>query len=185
MNQIAVIDTETNWADAVMSIGVVLADRESLKPTDCRYYLFDPEIEIGGMYDTVLLLPQARPTGCCSRARAMQALDVWLQDNGVTELFAYNARFDRSHLPELSDFDWHDIMKIAAYRQHNPWIGDTMPCCATGRLKRQYGVEAILRLMTGDQTYRETHNALLDAADELHIMQLLKLTRVKYPCCRI
>ncbi|MBR4290945.1 MAG: hypothetical protein IKT52_09950, partial [Oscillospiraceae bacterium] len=46
-------------------------------------------------------------------------------------------------------------------------------CCTTGRLKRGYGVEPMLRLLSGDCTYRETHNAVLDAVDELGIMRLM------------
>ena len=46
-------------------------------------------------------------------------------------------------------------------------------CCSTGRLKRGYGVEAMLRLLSRNRTYRETHNAFFDAMDELKIMALL------------
>ncbi len=40
-------------------------------------------------------------------------------------------------------------------------------------MKCSYGVEAMLRLLTGASAYSETHNALEDAIDELHIMRLL------------
>ena len=183
--QIAVIDTETNWADAVMSIGIVLADRESLRMTDCRYYIFKPECLVGGMYEDVLKTPDAMPTAVCTRQSAMEQIRFWLEAEGVEALFAYNARFDSRHLPELGEFCWYDIMKIAAYRQHNPSIPADAPCCSTGRLRSHYGVEPTLRRLTGDPRFRETHNALLDASDELHIMQLLRLTEEKYPCCRI
>ena len=36
MGNIAVIDTETNWADAVMSIGTVVADSENFTLADQR-----------------------------------------------------------------------------------------------------------------------------------------------------
>ncbi len=42
-----------------------------------------------------------------------------------------------------------------------------------GRLRHGYGVEPILRLLSGNSAYRETHNALQDALDELTIMELL------------
>ena len=42
-----------------------------------------------------------------------------------------------------------------------------------GRLRHGYGVEPILRLLSGNSAYRETHNALQDALDELAIMELL------------
>ena len=34
-------------------------------------------------------------------------------------------------------------------------------------MKRGYGVESMLRLLSGNCAYRETHNGLLDALDEL------------------
>ena len=40
-------------------------------------------------------------------------------------------------------------------------------------LKRGYGVEPMLRLLSGNGCYRESHNAILDARDELEIMRLL------------
>ena len=39
------------------------------------------------------------------------------------DTFAYNACFDRNHLPELRDFDWYNIMHLAAYHQYNAKIG--------------------------------------------------------------
>lgn len=82
-----------------------------------------------------------------------------------------NANFDRNHLPELAGPHWYDIMRLAAYRQHNPKIPRTAQLCSTGRLKRGYGVEAMLRLLSGECGYCETHNALLAALDELEIMR--------------
>ena len=40
-------------------------------------------------------------------------------------------------------------------------------------MQRGYDVESMLRLLSGNCTYRETHNALLDALDELEIIRLL------------
>ena len=65
-------------------------------------------------------------------------------------------------------------MRLAAYRQHNPKIPANADLCATGRLKRGYGVEPMLRLLSGSCTYRESHNAYYDALDELEIMRLLR-----------
>ena len=53
---------------------------------------------------------------------AVEDLLAWFDRYGVTKIFAYNANFDRNHLPELRDYDWYDIMRLAAYRQHNPKI---------------------------------------------------------------
>lgn len=68
---------------------------------------------------------------------------------------------------------WRDIMSLAAYRQYNPNITANAECCGTGRLKRGCGVGEILRMPSGNRNYCEMHNAILDAMDELQIMQLL------------
>ena len=174
MGKFAVIDTETNWADQVMSIGTVIADTDTLQPVDTIYHVLPAECEIGGMFSDMLFLDTPAKPILCTRAEAMEELCSCFRQNGVRSIFAYNACFDRNHLPELRSFDWYDIMRLAAYRQHNPKIPACADCCSTGRLKRGYGVESILRLLSGNRTYCETHNALRDALDELRIMQLLE-----------
>jgi hypothetical protein len=77
------------------------------------------------------------------------------------------------HLPEYSVYEWYDIMRLAAYRQYNRAIPDSADCCKTGKLKRGYGIENILRMLSENEGYNETHNAFLDAQDELRIMKLL------------
>ena len=181
----AVIDTETNWNNQVMSLGVVLGDSRDLHLLDGRYYVFPRECQVGGMYDGVLDLVPGEQTRVLSRTQAMKDLNLWLRQQGVDRIFAYNARFDCRHLPELSGFSWFDIMRLAAYRQYNPRIPCTAPCCSTGRLKSRYGVEPILGLLSGDPSYRETHNAYYDAVDELRIMQLLGRSLCDYECGRI
>ena len=164
----AVIDTETNWNNEVMSIGVLVAKSSNFKRTDSRYYILPQEEKVGGMYsDSMRTTSHEIITG--RRFEVIDDLKSILSSNGVDDLFAYNAAFDKNHLPELSDYCWHDIMKVAAYKQHNPYIPDHMPCCKTGRLKRGYGVEPILRML-GVDDYCETHNAVIDARDELRIM---------------
>lgn len=185
MGYIAVIDTETNWCDAVMSIGIALADEETFTLADTRYYILTPECSIGGMYESVMDLVPQKHTHRSTRADAMLNLNQWFQSKGVRQIFAYNACFDHKHLPELSHLVWYDIMRIAAYRQHNVHIPKDAPCCSTGRLKSHYGVEPILRLLTGDSTYSETHNALYDAVDELSIMRLLGLSLPRYENARL
>ncbi len=91
----------------------------------------------------------------------------------MRKLFAYNASFDRNHLPEYRDYEWYDIMRLAAYRQYNKAIPDCADCYKTGRMKHGYGVENILRMLSNNSRYKETHNAVFDAEDELQIMQLL------------
>lgn len=173
MGNFAVIDTETNWADQVMSIGTVIADADTFGMVSAKYHILPMECRIGGMYSDALFLDTPVSPALCTREEAVQDLSGWLAGNNVTSIFAYNAHFDRNHLPELARLNWYDIMRLAAYRQHNPKIPACADCCSTGRLKRNYGVEAMLRLLSGSAAYRETHNALFDALDELRIMHLL------------
>ncbi|NBH74067.1 hypothetical protein D3Z51_19105 [Clostridiaceae bacterium] len=171
-DKFAVIDTETNWHDQVMSIGVVVADSKNRKKLDSAYYIIDPEYKAGGMYANELRFDE-KGTRVADRKTALKEIRQWLNTHGVEKLFAYNASFDRQHLPEYSEYKWYDIMRLASYRQYNRAIPDCADCYGTGRLKRGYGVESILQMLRKNRGYRETHNAVLDAEDELEIMQLL------------
>lgn len=172
LGKFAVIDTETSWNNEVMSIGVVVADSRTLKEIDSVYYIIDPEYRVGGMYADELRLDEK---GVCiaNRNQALEEIKRWLESYHVQKLFAYNASFDKKHLPEYSQYEWYDIMRLAAYRQYNRAIPDFADCYKTGRLKRGYSVENILKMLSGNNRYYETHNAVLDAEDELQIMQLL------------
>ena len=162
-----------------MSIGVLIARSKNFEKTDSRYYILPRAEKIGGMYSKSMrrtsheIITKHRPD-------AIDDLRYLLESNGVDDLFAYNASFDKRHLPELSDFCWRDIMKIAAYKQHNPRIPSHLPCCKTGRLRRGYGVEPMLHIL-GKKDYSETHNAIVDARDELLIMKLLDYEIDIYP----
>ena len=173
MGKFAVIDTETNWADQVMSIGAVIANTDTFKLIESKYYILPMECRIGGMYYDTLFLETPVPPILCTRSEAIADLHSWFRQQGVGAIFAYNACFDRNHLPELRSFQWYDIMRLAAYRQYNAKIPADADCCSTGRLKRGYGVEAMLRLLSGKNTYHESHNAYFDALDELEITRLL------------
>lgn len=173
MGRFAVIDTETNWNDKVMSIGTVIADKDTFQLIDARYHILTPEYLVGGMYSDTLFADAGSQPIMCSRKEALAELTSWFAGYDVLSIFAYNASFDRNHLPELRRFEWYDIMRLAAYRQYNRKIPATADCCSTGRLKRGFGVEPMLRLLSGNRTYHETHNALCDAMEELEIMRLL------------
>lgn len=177
MGRFAVIDTETNWNDKVMSVGTVIADTDTFRAVHAKYHILAPEYLVGGMYESTLF------TGAhilCSRAECIADLKKWFSDHGIESIFAYNATFDRNHLPELRYLRWHDIMRFAAYRQYNPKIPAYADCFSTGRMKRGYGVEPMLQLLSGNVTYCETHNALHDALDELEIMRLLGYAPSQY-----
>jgi hypothetical protein len=180
MGRFAVIDTETTWGDEVMSIGVAVADSKTFELCDKRYYILEPFKSFGGMYSHALYIDGVEPDVECSRGDAIAELGDFLSAHGAGSVFAYNAAFDYRHLPELSRFSWHDIMRLAAYRQYNPKIPSHADCYGTGRLKSGYGVEEIYRLLSGDKRYCERHNALTDAVDELEIMSMLSHNLDKY-----
>lgn len=184
MGYFALIDTETNWEDRVMSIGTVIADSETFQVLAVKYHVLPAECAVGGMYENTLFLDTPYPPILCTREEAIQNLKSWFSAFGITRIFAYNACFDRNHLPELRVYQWFDIMRMAAYRQFNPCIPECADCYSTGRLKRGYGVEPMLRLLSGKCRYHETHNAVLDALDELSIMRLLNIPAEDYiPLC--
>lgn len=156
-----------------MSIGVVVADADTFLPLQKQYYIIFPEFLSGGMYASALKLTTFDKTIYCSRHMAISNIESILYENNISSIFAYNASFDKKQLPELNTFNWHDILHVAAYRQFNNKISIDMNCCKTGRLKTGFSAEAIYRLLSNDLSYTETHNALLDALDELKIMKLL------------
>lgn len=171
-DKFAVIDIETNWNDEVMSIGVVVADSVTKKEIDSIYYIIKPEYKVGGMYSNELLFNEKKAC-VTSRRQALKEIKEWLNNYDVRRLFAYNACFDKRHLPEYSEYEWYDIMRLAAYRQYNRSIPNSAECYKTGKLKRGYSVENVLRMLSENKYYSETHNAISDARDELKIMQLL------------
>ncbi len=179
IDKFAVIDTETNWNDEVMSIGIVIADSETKKKIDEIYYIIDPEYKVGGMYSDELQFDKEK-AHITNRKQALKEIKKWLNTYHVRKLFAYNASFDKRHLPEYSEYKWYDIMRLAAYRQYNLAIPSSADCFKTGRLKRGYGVEDILKMLSKNKRYRETHNAVLDAQDELEIIRLLGHDIIEY-----
>ena len=183
-DKIAVIDTETNWHDQVMSVGVAIADQKSLKCVDRRYYVIEPECRVGGYFSSVMYKCQDKPFEA-ERDIVIDAVRKYLDGFGISRIFAYNGKFDVGHLPELADYQWYDIMRLAAYKQYNSAIPASAECCKTGRLKRDYGVESIMRMLTGNARYYEVHNAVLDAVDELKIMELLGHEIEAYECARL
>ena len=180
MEYFAVIDTETTWSNEVMSIGVVIAEKDSKMPAYAECYIIDPAYKEGGMYSSVLGLHGKKNTYLDTRKMCLAGVDRLLKKYNVRRILAYNASFDKNHLPELRDYIWCDIMKIAAYKQYNKMIPPTVECCSTGKMKRGYGVEGILRMIGPNKRYCETHNAYLDAMDELSIVRLLNLDLCVY-----
>lgn len=185
MGRFAVIDTETTWNDKVMSVGAVIADSKNFRIIEGRYYLIDPAYRRGGMFSGALHMRGTPGELVLPQEKAAADLRAWLKQHGVDSIFAYNALFDKKHMPSFRDFHWYDIMRIAAYRQYNTAIPETALCCRTGRLKSNYGVEPIYRLLSGNPGYCEKHNGFYDAADELKIMEMLALPMKIYENARI
>ncbi len=175
-NNFAVIDTETTWTDEVMSIGVVIADGETQAVITAGYFVIAPECDKGGMYSDRLYMEDAEVYPVHDRAGVVEEIRYLLETYNVDRIMAYNASFDFNHLPELMDYIWCDIMKVAANRNYNSWIPANIECTKNGRMKRGYGVENILRMLLNNKNYYETHNAFYDAIDELKIVQLLGLS---------
>lgn len=173
MSKFAVIDTETNWYNEVMSIGAVVSDSGKFLPEKKVYYVLTPFKNKGGMFSGVLYINGLTPDFEGSRETVMSRLSEFLNKNSVEKIFAYNAKFDHGLLHELHGFDWFDIMKLTAYRQYNGKIPKNADCYKTGKMKTGYGVENMYRILSGNSNYCETHNALHDALDELEIMRLL------------
>ncbi len=183
--KIAVIGTETNWDYELMSIGIAVADSDNYECLDRRYYILEEESRRGGMFENVLHAQKGVGEIVTSRKNAMKDMDVFLKGQGIKRIFAYNASFDYGYLKELKGYCWYDIMRLAAYRQYNSGIPDNAECFKTGKLKKGYGVESITRMLTGDLSYMEVHNAVCDAEDELRIMKLLGHPISVYECAKL
>lgn len=177
---IAVIDTETNFYNEVISIGIIISDNDFKSVCGC-YYIIEPEASYPSMFAGVLyrFLDEYKAYKC-NREQAINNIRNLLNDNNVECIYAYNARFDYMHMMELSDYSWIDIMMVAAYRQYNRFIPKYFECSKSGRMKRGYGVEGLLRMTTGNPYYREVHNAIYDARDELKLLELLGVDRGVY-----
>lgn len=185
MSLFAVTDTETTWENRVMSIGIVIADTDEFKAADARYYTIIPYKDQGGMYSGVLYANGIKPYLEASRQEVMSDIKSFLRSYNVNDIFAYNASFDRNHLTELHGFCWYDIMRLAAYRQYNAKIPKNADTYSTGRLKKGYGVEAVYRMLSGNNGYFEVHNALADAVDELEIMKMMNIPLNHYSVAKI
>ncbi len=175
----AVIDTETNWHDEVMSIGLIIAEDNTYNVKEEYYGLITPECEVGGMYSMVLRDERTKINNEATREEILKDIVNLLRRHGVNYLFAYNAKFDETHLPELSEFLWVDIMQTTMYRQYNPFISEDENFCSTGKLKSGYGVESVLNMITGERRF-EVHNALCDTRDELFIMRSFDMPILRF-----
>lgn len=95
----AVIDTETNWENEVMSIGIVIAEDGKFEAIDNKYIIFEEAARVGGMYTYTMFLKGQTPE-VLKKQKAIEAIEAYLNSNDVTSIFAYNASFDARCLPE-------------------------------------------------------------------------------------
>lgn len=179
----AVIDVETNWNNQVMSIGVVIGDSVEFGVVDKRYYVIYPECEVGGMYSDRLHIVDEQLVTYCLRKEAVADIVDLLSHYGVADIFAYNALFDYNCMTELHGYVWRDILPIAANRNTNDKLPDGCEYFSTGLLKHGRGLQSIMQMVFW-RGYNETHNALQDAVDELHLMQILGHPVAVYRECK-
>ncbi len=57
----AVIDTETNWENEVMSIGIVIAEDGVFEAIDSKYIIFGEAARVGGMCSYAMFLKGQTP----------------------------------------------------------------------------------------------------------------------------
>jgi hypothetical protein len=181
INNYAVIDTETTYpsGDDVMSIGVVISKNNSFDVIERRYYLLDPECKKDALYSDRLYFEKPFLIG--NRYEAIESIIQFLNEYNVKDIYAYNAGFDFRHLPELSSFVWRDIMPIAINKNTNNKIPLSFETYSTGRLKHNYGLQNIMNLMMGNDSYFEKHNSLSDAEDESLLIKMLGNSLLSYP----
>ncbi|MDO6829813.1 hypothetical protein [Mesomycoplasma ovipneumoniae] len=177
---IAVIDVETNYENEVFSVGVVIADSTDFKLIDKKYWIIENNLKVGAMYarNAWFLLPfefKQETIFVQTRKEMIVRLIKFLKSYEVKNWFSYT-NYDFRHLPELHEsFEYNDISIFAKSKQFNKHIPLNVELTKNGDLKRGWNAENIYRMLTKDQSYVETHNALLDAMEELRIMELLGL----------
>lgn len=182
--KIAIIDTETNYYDEVISIGVVIADAKTYEILEKRYMIVYPECDCPAMYSNRLYHPSVKIDLKSNRHKVIDYLENLLKKHEIKHILSYNSSFDEKHLYDLCDYEWHDIMKVAACKQYNPTLNG-LETFSTGRLRRGYGLDSILKRLRSYNNlkdYCEVHNALTDAVDELEVMKLLGHKINVYDC---
>ncbi|WP_010320977.1 hypothetical protein [Mesomycoplasma ovipneumoniae] len=177
---IAVIDVETNYENEVFSVGVVIADSADFQWFDKQYWIIKNNWKVGGMYAHNIWVPlpvefREEINVVKTHQEMIAQLIHFLKSYKVKNWFSYT-KFDFRHLPELhKSFEHNDISIFAKSKQFNKHIPLNAELTKKGDLKSGWNAQNIYRMLTKDQSYIETHNALLDAMDELRIMELLGL----------
>ncbi|WP_341515770.1 AAA family ATPase [Mesomycoplasma ovipneumoniae] len=177
---IAVIDVETNYDNEIFSVGVVIANSTNFQSIDKQYWIIENNLKAGGKYVHNVWFPlpfefKEEAIVVQTRKEMIVQLINFLEYYEVKNWFSYTS-FDFRHLPELhKSFKYNDISIFAKSKQFNKHIPLNAETSKNGDLKRGWNAENIYRMVTKNENYLETHNALLDAIDELRIMELLNL----------
>lgn len=76
----AVIDTETNWDNEVMSIGVVIAEDGDFEALESKYIIIEKAAKRGGMFSNTLWVKGQDPE-VTDREGAIAGLIEFLNEN--------------------------------------------------------------------------------------------------------
>lgn len=156
-----------------MTIGGVVAN-EQFEIVDQIYLMSFGAYMQGGLYKDRVYKTSFAPKKMHTN-EMIKEIRRFYDEHGCEMVFAYNAPFDKKLIESLPQDQWYDIMKIAAYKQNNPYLPEREEYCSTGRLKKDYNAERIFKLLSGNEGYKELHNAYQDACDELGIMRMMKV----------
>ena len=164
----AVLDASFTWDKELMSFGVVIADKYSMKPVAAEYYIIEDTARKGGPDSDGLYHTTQRPVAG-SRQFVMQQFVRLLYRYKVNDIFTYS-RHDREYwsFKWINNLVWHDIeyMTGEIVKQRNLTLGP-------GDLNR----ERMHKIITG-KIASGIDNALTDAVEELTMMQK---SRLSYP----
>lgn len=178
MPNFAVLDSEVNWVNSAMSIGVVVAN-ENFEILSKKYFIFVPDCLIGGLYYNNMDSIHGDIAIEGHRKSKLKDLISFFRENDVKKIFAYDALTEFNLFPELRGFMWFDIFQFAAYKQYNEFLPKDAEYFSNGRLKSGFNVGNILSYIFGE-SHDEAHNALQDALDELSIMRFLGISPTFY-----
>lgn len=166
---VAVLRTMTNSEGSLCAVGVVITNTADWRPIAEYRYVIAPEAETADQ--DVLFLPVEKDCICtsCRSEHLLFRLKQMLSEEKVQYIVSYgsSARF---FLPGI-DLPWLDIQNVSAYRKYNPFIPKKAKLYRNGRMKSGYGMEAMMRIVTGDKSYIRTGNPVRDCEADLCILE--------------
>ena len=177
LEYVAIIDTKTNYLGNAISIGVAIVNAQ-FEIQQAQYYLIPEELmnehaskddyDIVHVYKTYY----GRLFDCQNHIRTI------LNQYNITNIYAYNAFYVKQTLPEMNNYNWFDVARIATYKQYNHKIPINTKCDENGQLLR-YTLSNVMELMTNGY-YRYVNHALYNALDIIQLMKYIGLSIDKY-----